>query len=243
MARTKIEWCDRVWNPISGCTKVSAGCTHCYASRMSKRLAGRYGYPADDPFRVTLHPDKLMEPLSWKEPQRVFLCSMSDWMHNDVPTRYIDQMLEVMGACPQHIFLTLTKRPENLEEKLYGSTREHGLRYLGGGDYLPNLWIGVSVEDQKTWDERVPILCEITAAKLFVSVEPYLSEIGTTPYLDMLSLVICGCETGPKARPMDIEWARSLRDQCKSAGVAFFMKRVSHGEIPDDLMIREFPNE
>src|SRR3990172_9145746 len=226
MARTKIEWCDRVWNPISGCTKVSAGCTHCYASRMSKRLAGRYGYPADDPFRVTLHPDKLMEPLSWKEPQRVFLCSMSDWMHNDVPTRYIDQMLEVMGACPQHIFLTLTKRPENLEEKLYGSTREHGLRYLGGGDYLPNLWIGVSVEDQKTWNERVPILCEITAAKLFVSIEPIIEPVNFDLNRWPLDWVIIGQETGPGARPAESNWFISIMNQCLKAKIPIFIKKA-----------------
>ncbi len=264
MAKNKIGWCDRTWNPASGCSPLSPGCVRCYAAKMSKRLAGRFGYPKDNPFHVTLHPDKLREPLKWKKPQRIFVCSMADWMHDDVPTRFIDQMLDVMSACPQHIFLTLTKRPENLDSKIYDITKDNGCRELGGGDWLPNLWFGVSVEDQKTADERIPLLLNFgPAAKRFISVEPMLGPIDIVRYFrtrcnsnrfcglcdigighEAISWVICGAESGPKARPMDLAWARLLRDQCKNADVPFFMKQISGKEpIPDDLMIREFPGE
>lgn len=270
MSDTKIEWANKVFNPISGCSKISEGCRSCYAERMAKRLAGRFGYPKDNPFHVTLHPDKLREPLKWKKPQRIFVCSMADWMHDDVPTRFIDEILDVISACPQHVFLTLTKRPQNLERKIYDSTPEHGCRELGGGDWLPNLWFGVSIEDQKTADERIPLLLNFwPAAKRFVSVEPMLEHINLDRYFrcegcgytkfdkgfnmdhrlckhptSTIDWIICGAETGPKARPMDLAWARSLLAQCKNADVPFFMKQVSgKGPIPDDLMIREFPGE
>lgn len=255
MGYTKIEWADAVWNPISGCTKVSDGCRYCYAERMSKRLAGRYGYPADNPFRVTLHPERLEEPLKWQKPQKIFVGSMADWMHDDVPTRFIDKMLDIMAVCSQHTFLTLTKRPQNLEKKIYGVMPEHDnqqqndvyndhCRLLGGGDWLPNLWFGVSIEDQKSADERIPALLAFRpAAKRFVSVEPMLGMVDLNNYLYQLDWVICGGETGPKARPMDLVWARSLREQCKHFGVAFFLKQISQGmgPIPLYLMIREWP--
>ena len=118
MGKSKIEWLQggRVWNPVTGCTKVSEGCRNCYAFRMSKRLAGRNGYPKDNPFAVTLHPERLEEPLHWKKPQRIFLCSMGDWMHKDVPNEFIDKILDTITACPQHTFLTLTKRPKTLKK-------------------------------------------------------------------------------------------------------------------------------
>ena len=237
MAKSKIEWLNggKVWNPITGCSKVSEGCRNCYALRMSKRLAGRYGYPADDSFRMTLHPEKLEEPLKWKKPQKIFICSMSDWMQDEIPDEFIDRMLEVMDTCPQHVFLTLTKRPENLYQKLWWPSEGAPCRFLCGGDYLPNLLLGVSVENQETVDERIPILLQVPAAKRFVSVEPMLEEIQLDNYLytrfnmggardmwNQLDWVIVGAETGPKARLMNLDWARLLREQCRMAGENFF---------------------
>jgi len=244
MATTKIEWADKVWNPITGCTPVSAGCKNCYAKRMANRLRGRCGYPAENPFAVTLHIEKTYEPLKWKKPQRIFVSSMGDWMHEDVPVDYIDQILEVIDACPQHTFLTLTKRPENLQEKLWGVTKENPFRFLGGGDYLKNLWIGVSIEDQPSADKRLRELFQVeksmtgrehglAAMKKFVSYEPAIGEVDFSAYLPRimspigLDLIIMGGESGPGARPMNPDWARKTRDDCKAAGVPFFLKHVS----------------
>lgn len=183
MANTKIEWADKVWNPITGCTPVSSGCANCYARRMANRLKGRYGYPKDEPFRVTFHLDRLNEPLRWKRPSRIFVCSMGDLFHENIKPEWIDAIWEVMAACHQHTFMVLTKRPQNIEKLLYGVTEECGCRELGGGDYLPNVWIGVSCEDQKTADERIPILLQIPAAKRWVSVEPLLSSVDLLKWL------------------------------------------------------------
>lgn len=140
MSNTKIEWATKVWNPVTGCTKVSPGCEHCYAERMAKRLRGRYGYPAHEPFRVTLHPDKLEEPLHWKKPQRVFVCSMSDPFHEEVSITFLERMLAVITNCPQHTFMMLTKRPERL-----GIMTSDRLR-ISRTDTWPihNLWLGVT---------------------------------------------------------------------------------------------------
>lgn len=259
MGNTKIEWCNKVYNPITGCSPISEGCRNCYARRMANRLKGRYGYPKRDPFKVTFHPDRLEEPLHWNNPSRIFVCSMGDWMHPDVSTRWIDQILEVMTACPQHIFLTLTKRPENFDAKLYGATIDHGCRELGGGDYLSNLWLGVTAENQRTADERIPILLNTLAARRFISIEPMLGPIDLR-WIDIqkrlnvieIHWVICGGETGPGARPLHPDWVRALRDQCQSANVPFFFKHWStaspqldgkshQGRMLDDLEWNEFP--
>ena len=115
MAKTKIDWADKVWNPVTGCTKISDGCKNCYAERMSKRLAGRYGYPADKPFRVTLHPEKLDEPLKWKTPQKVFVCSMGDLFHEDMPIGILGAFFNIIANTPQHTYIILTKRPERMK--------------------------------------------------------------------------------------------------------------------------------
>lgn len=247
---TKIEWTDETWNPITGCTPISEGCQNCYAKRMANRLKGRYGYDKDNPFKVTLHPDKLDEPLKWKKPRMIFVCSMGDLFHEDVPTTFIDQVLEIIAACPQHTFLALTKRPENLKHKIYGTTEENPYRQLGGGDYLSNLWLGVTAENQQRADERIPMLLQIPAVKRFVSIEPMLGPVRFKTEKEMyeeaagmglenmffsfnninpngigLDWTICGGETGPGARPMHPDWARSLRDQCHAAGVPFFFKQ------------------
>lgn len=248
MAYTKIEWANKSWNPVSGCSKTSTGCLYCYAERMAKRLAGRYGYPKDNPFSVTLHPDRLEEPLHWKKPAAIFVCSMGDLFHDDVPSEYIAQVWDTMFDAPQHAFMVLTKRPERLLE-FAGWMNSHARRI----DY-DNVWLGVTAENQETADTRIPILLQIPAAKRFVSCEPLLGSIDLTAGYGAFRIgeqgvaregvdwVIAGGETGPGARPMDLEWARSLRDQCAATDVPFFFKKAGQGkETPPDLMIREMP--
>jgi len=231
---------------------------------MSKRLAGRCGYPADDPFRVTLHPERLDEPLKWKKPRRVFVCSMGDLFHEDVPFGFVDRVFAIMALTKQHTFLVLTKRPIRMRQYIDGLTLQRiceaaplGLTDIQVADLrayvrdnfpLPNVWLGVTAENQQRADERIPILLQIPAAVRFVSVEPMLGPINLTrivydrqtiidslnglhgwplPHTDgpKLDWVICGGETGPGARPMHPDWVRSLRDQCQAAGVPFFFKQ------------------
>lgn len=243
--KTKIEWATHTWNPVTGCTPISEGCEHCYAARIAKRLAGRCGYPQDDPFRPgTFHANRLNDPLKIKKSSMIFVCSMGDLFHEDVSELIIDEILDVIAACPQHVFIMLTKRPQNIEQKLYASTPKCGCRHLGGGDYMPNVWLGVTAENQARAEERIPILLSIPAAVRFVSVEPMLGPVDLNRagaiWADMngsirpeyqqpcrtIDWVICGGETGPGARPMHPDWARSLRDQCKSASVPFFFKSM-----------------
>lgn len=264
MGATKIEWADEVWNPVTGCTPVSAGCENCYARRVANRLRGRFGYPADDPFRVTVHPDRLEEPTRWRKPRRIFVCSMGDLFHEDVPPGAVASVVAVMMKCKRHTFIVLTKRPERMRAAM------ESWPLL---DPLPNVWFGVSVENQPAADERIPHLLKIPASVHMVSVEPMLGAVdlervlwpglsnhrvdvlrggywnkagirwggasadlgepkgGFTNHSDIpgrASWVICGGETGPGARPMSLEWSRSLRDQCQAAGVPFFFK--SHGD-------------
>lgn len=262
---SKIEWTDVTWNPITGCSPTSEGCEHCYAERMAHRLAGRFGYPGDDPFRVTLHGDRLDDPFHWRKPRKVFVCSMGDLFHEDVPDVYRDSVLfpmYVLDAEPLHTWILLTKRP--------GRARE----YLGGRPPLPpNVWLGVTAENQQRADERIPILLDTPAAKRFVSCEPMLGPVDLTrcsvaddirhdvlqsyqaerhknghwehiaarfPALDW---VICGAETGPGARPMQPRWAHDLWEQCLAAGVPFFFKKGTPGLSydPDMLETREWP--
>lgn len=197
MADTKIEWTDKTWNPVTGCTKISEGCQHCYAERMSKRLAGRCGYDKDDPFTVTLHPDKLNEPLKWKKPSKIFVCSMGDLFHDDVSLNLVDKIFAVMALCPQHIFILLTKRPERMKRYFYdigGTTRRDWVATqickiknttrMPSFDWpLPNVWLGVTTENQKRADERVSILLDTPAAVRLASVEPMLTEVKLNRYL------------------------------------------------------------
>ena len=253
MMGTKIEWVKNqdgtrgvTWNPITGCSKISPGCKNCYAEKMSKRLAGRFGYPEDDPFRVTFHPDKVYLPMDWKKPRTIFVCSMGDLFHENVDISWIRAMVEVMLAADQHTYQILTKRPQRMKECL---------DWLFDGRLLPNklpdhIWLGVTAENQEQADKRIPILLRIPAAVHFVSIEPMLSLVnmyrhlpgdidsgGFDPQGFSISLdswpgvdwVIVGAETGPGKRPMDLDWARSLRDQCQAAGVPFFFKKDSNG--------------
>jgi len=215
MSDTKIEWAEKSWNPITGCSAISEGCTHCWARRMAKRLAGRYGYPKDDPFRVTMH-DKLWEPKHWKKPRRVFVCSMGDLFHDDVSGYVIHCIFKIIKWNRDHTFIFLTKRPERMRRIWMNID----------GPSPDNAWLGVSVENQKRADERIPILLQIPAKVRFVSIEPMLGSVDLYQWIhdDVLQWVILGGETGPGARPMHPDWARSVRDQCQEAGVPFFFK-------------------
>jgi protein gp37 len=248
MNNTSIEWTDATWNPVTGCSPVSAGCQNCWAKRMAKRLAGRCGYPADDPFRVTFHPNRLDEPLRMKKPKRIAVSLMGDFFHDDVPDEWIDDVFSVMVNARHHRYLLLTKRPERMWRYLQGKMWKHLCR-TGVPEYI---WLGVSVENQKTADERIPWLLKCPAAVRFISTEPllgpvnfrwkpyqhqasnesyreYLERKGSINHLESLSgihWVIVGGESGPNARPMHPSWVRTIRDQCQAAGVPFFLKQI-----------------
>lgn len=254
MGQTKIEWATHVWNPISGCTPVSEGCQNCYARRMAYRLRGRCGYPEEDPFKVTLHPELLNEPLHWKKPRRVFVCSMGDLFHEDVPEDFILEVFLTMVDCPKHIFMVLTKRPKRMKdfiEKFRSKRLGISGKTIEEMKAWPNkrIWLGVTAENQRTADERIPILLQTPAVIRFVSCEPLLGPIDLSRYKPFdgecycqdrpdgckprlargcpetaIDWVIVGGETGPNARPMHPDWVRSLRDQCQKAGVPFFFK-------------------
>ncbi len=237
---TKIEWTDETWNPISGCTKVSAGCEHCYAERMARRVAGQFGYPeAPHHFDVTLHPDWLEQPLHWRKPGMVFVPSMGDLFHDQVPAEFIGRVLNVIGISKQHTFQMLTKRPGWMCRVLTTYYDTFGLAPF------ENLWLGTSIEDEETKDKRIPDLLRTPAAVRFVSIEPMLGPVDLEPYFSvydehgepsdgrynpdgslMLSWVIVGGESGPGARPMHPDWARDIREQCQAVGVPFFFKQM-----------------
>ena len=228
MGKTKINWATDVWNPVTGCDPVSAGCTNCYAKRMANRLRGRYGYPRDDPFKVTLHHDRLDQPLHWRKPRMIFVCSMGDLFHKDVPNSFLRQVFWVMRMydSDKHIFVILTKRPKRLA------------RFVNSLESYPNIWPGVSVEDQKTADERIGELLKVDAAVRVVSYEPALAslDIEESIYKSELRLpesdgwginwVIAGAETGSNRRECKLEWIRAVKDQCQLAGVPFFLKAL-----------------
>lgn len=247
----KIKDLIKTWSPITGCRPISEGCRNCYAKRMATRLRGRFGYPADEPFRVTYHFDRLDQPLKWRKPRMIFVCSMGDLFHGQVPFESINQIIKIITLCKQHTFLILTKRPKRMAE--YFKHLEYLLQIVGESRLpIPNLWLGVTAENQQRADERIPVLLQIPAVVRFVSAEPMLGPVNLklSDYAisgdshsvrrAFLNWVICGAETGPGARTMGLSWARDLRDQCKEAGVPFFFKRAT-GETPDDLMIREYP--
>ena len=245
--KTKIEWADRVWNPTVGCSPVSSGCMHCYAKRMFDRFYQSHKF--ED---VTCHPERLSIPEKWIKPQRIFVDSMSDLFHESVLDEFIWSVFSVMAVSVQHQFMVLTKRPERMRDylsrwnKTFVTDSHSGPNNIFLHPYpLPNIWLGVSVEDQKTADERIPLLLQTPAVKRFVSVEPMLGPVDLEPYLKLpplhvdikgkstwsgLDWVICGGESGPGARPMRADWARGLRDQCQEAGVPFFFKQWGEWE-------------
>lgn len=209
--KSSIEWTEATWNPVTGCTKISQGCKHCYAERLARRLQAMGNPRYANGFRVTLHYDLLDLPLKWHKPKLIFVNSMSDLFHPDVPTEFIQQVFETMVRASHHTFQILTKRPARAAE----------IAHL-----LPwpeNVWMGTSVESHEVL-HRVAALKAIPATVRFLSLEPLLGPIPNLP-LDGIHWVIVGGESGPGARPMNPEWVRQIRDQCIRHGVAFFFKQ------------------
>ncbi|HEY8598090.1 MAG TPA: phage Gp37/Gp68 family protein [Thermomicrobiales bacterium] len=209
--KSGIEWTDATWNPVTGCTAISAGCDHCYAETLSLRLQHMGVAKYQNGFTVTLHPSTLKHPLHWRAPRRVFVNSMSDLFHAQVPRDFVRQVWEVMRACPQHTFQILTKRPERMA------------RFTADNPTPPNVWLGTSVEDSRVI-RRIDFLRDCRADVRFLSCEPL---IGPLPDLDLAGIhwVIVGGESGLGHRPIDAAWVRDIRDQCTHAGVPFFFKQ------------------
>jgi protein gp37 len=262
--RTKIEWTSATWNPTTGCDRVSSGCDHCYALTLARRLkaAGNPRYQVDgDPrrsglgFGLTLHWDKIDQPLRWRSPRFVFVDSMSDLFHADVPTEFIERVFEVMARAPQHRFQILTKRPGRMASVLRRMC----------SDPLPNVWLGTSVENQDWAKIRIPKLLETPAAVRFLSCEPLLGPLDITAWLQprggnggeasgtnelpRIDWVIVGGESGPQHRLMLPDWARSVRDQCQAAAIPFFFKQwggrtpKAGGRVLDDRVWDEVPGQ
>ncbi len=211
MAQSTIEWTESTWNPVTGCTKISPGCKHCYAERMSKRLQAMGQLNYTNGFQLTLQPHMLELPLGWKKPQTIFVNSMSDLFHKDVPLAYIQRVFDVMRRAYWHRFQILTKRSGRL------------VQLDSNLDWAPNIWMGVSVETEE-YEYRIDDLRRIGARIKFLSLEPLL---GPLPALNLkgMNWVIVGGESGPRSRPMDPAWVTDLRDQCCHANVSFFFKQ------------------
>lgn len=214
--RTSIEWTDASWNPVRGCTLLSPGCAHCYAQTFAERFRGVPGHPYEQGFDLRLVPEKLADPLHWKNPRRIFVNSMSDLFHEDVPEDYILSVCRVMQAANWHTYQVLTKRSERQRDLLGGR-----LRFASE---LAQVWWGVSVENKKHGLPRIEHLRSAPAKIRFLSIEPLLEDLGEVN-LSGIDWVIVGGESGPGARPMDPDWVRSLRDQCEKARVSFFFKQ------------------
>lgn len=234
---TKIEWTEKVWNPITGCTKISAGCRNCYAEEIAKRFWGERKFTD-----IRLHPEKLFEPLKRKKPTMYFVNSMSDLFHEEVPFYFIDDVLNITQKC-KHTFQILTKRPERMLDYVKAN--------WGGEINLPNVWFGISAENQEMLNKRLPLLLECNSYNNWISFEPLLEEvpldvaqikIDQIKGRNTIEWVVVGGESGKNRRPFNPDWARKLRDQCKELGIAFFMKQIDKVKpIPEDLMIREYP--
>ncbi len=212
---TAIEWTDATWNPVTGCTKISPGCDHCYAERFSERFRGTIGHPFESGFDLTLRPERLEQPLRWRQPRMIFVNSMSDLFHKEIPRAFVSRVFDTMEQAHWHTFQVLTKR---------SSLLRNFLRQRYGDERGPtHMWFGVSVEDGSR-SSRIRHLQDAPAGVRFLSIEPLIGPIGTID-LTGIDWVIVGGESGPGARPMPAEWVRSIRDQCKARGVAFFFKQ------------------
>ena len=234
---TKIEWTDATWNPVTGCTKISAGCDHCYAERFSERFRGTPGHPFEAGFDLTLRPERLDQPLRWRQPRMIFVNSMSDLFHKEIPREFIARVFDTMERAHWHNFQVLTKR---------SSLMRDFLRKRNGASRGPrHMWFGVSVEDGSK-KSRIQHLRDAPAGVRFLSIEPLIGPMGM---LDLAGIdwVIVGGESGPGARRMDTEWVREVRDQCVARGVAFFFKQwgglrpKSGGRKLDEREWSEFP--
>lgn len=243
---TSIEWTDKTWNPMTGCNKVSPGCANCYAEGVAKRFWG------DRPFtEVQFHPERLEQPYKWRKPQRIFVNSMSDFFHPEITDGQRDRCLAVILDNPRHTFQILTKRPEMMQRYLDSNRRDTARemeRWSRQGRFdidlywpLPNVWWGVSVEDQIRTN-RIPYLLESKAAVRFLSCEPLLGPLDLpldlAPWLPSLDWVIIGGESGPGARPCHVEWIQDIVAQCQSAGVACFVKQTGSNCWEDGHQIK-----
>lgn len=239
-SQTRIQWTWSTWNPVTGCSKVSPGCDHCYADRMAKRLQGMGVAKYKNGFEVTLHPDVLEAPLRWSKPQIIFVNSMSDLFHEKVPFTFVEQIFDVMRRADQHVFQLLTKRSKRL------------VRYAPKLDWPENLWMGVTVESA-TYKFRIDDLRKVPSPVRFLSLEPLL---GPLPDLDLHDIhwAIVGGESGPGARPIKKEWVEEIRKQCRQQKTAFFFKqwggvnkkeagRILNGRTYDEMPVLPSPME
>jgi len=236
---TTIEWTDATWNPVRGCTKISAGCKNCYAERFAERFRGVPGHPFEQGFNIRLVPEKLAEPLKWKDSRMIFVNSMSDLFHDQVPDDYIEQVVRIMVLARWHTFQVLTKRGERLRTMLRGR-----LKFAAE---CKNIWWGVSVENKRDGIPRIKQLRDAPAAVRFLSVEPLLEDLGQLNLSD-IAWVIVGGESGPHSRHLEAQWVRSIKEQCVQAKVAFFFKQWGGarkkvaGRILDGKTYDQFPS-
>ena len=214
MNRTKIEWCDYTWNPITGCSR---GCSYCYARRMAYRLKGRYGYPQDDPFKPTFHPGRLLEPLQLKKPSKIFTVSMGEFFGPEIPEVWQTLILDIIFHCPQHTFQILTKQPQNIPNWVEAEAH-----------WPSNIWLGVSVDGKNTYTERMLFdLYDVDFPHLkFVSFEPLLGPISETALemLETVQWVIIGAQTGPSAKQPRTEWVNAIIEAADKFGIPVFIK-------------------
>jgi len=240
MKTTKIEWTDKTWNPVTGCTKLSIGCLHCYAETMAIRLQAQGVNKYVNGFSLTLHAESLNEPLMWKQPHMIFVCSMADLFHDDVPFSFIDSVLNIIKQTPHHRYQILTKRAERMAE------------FFGEKDIPDNVWLGVTVESKSTI-HRIDSLRTLPATIRFLSCEPLLDDIDDINLAGIHWLIVGG-ESGMQARPMQAEWVRSLQKQAEEQNVAFFFKqwgtwgsdgikrdKKTNGKILDGKIIQMMP--
>ena len=221
--KSTIEWTNSTWNPVTGCTKVSAGCDHCYAERLSERFRGVEGHPFESGFDLTLRPKRLEQPMQWRRPQLIFVNSMSDLFHKDIPTEYIERVFDTMERADWHVYQVITKRSSLMRRFVQERYPSTGSGHRRGEAAPPHIWLGVSVENNAALT-RLRHLQQTNASVRFVSFEPLLGPIGAVD-LEGIHWVIAGGEIGPGARPVRAEWVRALRDQCQAQRVAFFFKQ------------------
>ena len=241
--KSGIEWTDTTWNPVTGCTKVTRGCDNCYAERFAERFRGVPGHPFERGFDLMLRPERISQPLSWKRPRMIFVNSMSDLFHKDIPKAFIDKVFDTMETADWHIFQILTKRSSLMRDYL-------SIRY--GSNLAPqHIWCGVSVEDKQA-TARIQHLRDSPTSIRFLSIEPLLGPVGDIE-LDGISWVIVGGESGPKCRPVEESWIIDIRNLCERNGIPFFFKqwggrtpkaggRLLEGKEHDDLPVYLNPN-
>lgn len=241
MKTTKIEWTDKTWNPITGCTKKSAGCAHCYAEVMARRLKAMHLDKYKNGFELTLHNNELEHPLTWKGTHNIFVCSMSDIFHENVPFEFVDKIIDIVNKTPQHRYQILTKRAERMAE------------YFKDKTIPKNIWLGVTVEC-KSVKSRIDQLRDLNASVKFLSCEPLLEDLENLNFSG-INWVIVGGESGPKARPMKEEWVLNIKEQAEKQNAAFFFKqwgtwgsdgvkrnKYKNGKLLKGMIIQEMPN-